>query len=54
MDAVISEGFRGAMITGIDDNRPGKEHVKIGANTHLTVMWYLMPSGSYEITTYAS
>jgi hypothetical protein len=54
MDAAISEGFDGAMITGIDDNKPGKVHVNIGGNTWLTVMWHLMPSGSYEITAYVS
>ena len=55
MDAAISEGFDGAMITGIDDNRPGKVHVNIGGNTWLTVMWYIMPvSKKFEITAYAS
>ena len=55
MDAAISEGFDGAMITGIDDNRPGKVHVNIGGDTWLTVMWYIMPvSKKFEITAYAS
>jgi hypothetical protein len=55
MDAAISEGFDGAMLTNIDDNRPGKVHVNIGGNTWLTVMWYIMPvSKKFEITAYAS
>ena len=55
MDAAISEGFEGAMLTNIDDNRPGKVHVNIGGDTWLTVMWYIMPeSQKYEITAYVN
>jgi hypothetical protein len=55
MDAVTSEGFDGAMLTNINDNRPGRVHVNVGGNTWLLVTWYIMPvSKKYEIIAYVS
>jgi hypothetical protein len=55
MEAVTSEGFDGAMITNINDYKPGRVHVNVGGNTWLLVTWYIMPvSKKYEIIAYVS
>jgi hypothetical protein len=55
LDAVVSEGFDGAIISGVNDNKPGRVHVNVGGNTWLLVTWYIMPvSKKYEVIAYVS
>jgi len=47
-----SHGFDPAGLVGIYVGHEGRIHEQVGAKTFLSLSWYRMPSGRFEITAY--
>jgi hypothetical protein len=53
-DILGSFGFNTEPLNGIYCGDTGRVSEQVGAKTWLTIAWYRMPSGRYEITGYLS